>query len=614
MLTTCYVDGIKISIADYKKQEGKDALCPMGHKLIAKRGKSVVHHFAHQNLEACDKWRQGLSNFHAQWQRIVGDKKNIEVCLDKDGNITGNSSFRGYSSFANQSSQQQSSQQQNPTYQNPGLQAVFSNIPSIPTITSESHIADIIRPYQSTNPSTYIRPLVVEIQNSSIDKASIDSREKYYQNMVWVFNFTPRVVAAGKHNKIVFVDGKVSYLKEKVTYVAMISSLDMRFPGQQSNNINGYRGDQCLASEPTQIYGIFIMINTRTKYWFETAKPTYFDCGYGVLRLIMKLDKGFALTLYMTYEEFCQERMPEINGEIYSTCGWFHSQNPTNLIKLNMLPQVINVANIYSSKEKLIIYHNGNEFQGMGLERGKDSWHWFDSYNQQKSIQQSPINQKAKESSAVTQMPQQPQYAMQPFPAQSFPTHQTSYQQLSNQQQPNQPSVQNQPSVIISNPNLLISMMTTQMPTTQNLQLMADPQLAYMSLINKVRTFLGVSANVNIEVEKIKGSENVVVYCNKETYGMQDKFKTLGMKYFKVTSGDKRNKAKINKSIDNAVQTTRISHYDQVGPNQGQPTIVGFDSYKTEKLANAVMTTNPSKGSFYHVALKGFEDKLNKLV
>jgi competence CoiA-like predicted nuclease len=47
MLTTCFVDGVKVSIDDYKKQEGKDPLCPMSHKLVAKKGKKVVHHFAH---------------------------------------------------------------------------------------------------------------------------------------------------------------------------------------------------------------------------------------------------------------------------------------------------------------------------------------------------------------------------------------------------------------------------------------------------------------------------------------------------------------------------------------------------------------------------------------
>ncbi len=582
MLTTAWLDGQKIDIDDYKKQAGKDPLCPLGHRLVGKKGKKVVHHFAHYALEKCDPWRQGLSGFHSQWQKIVLDKKNIEVCMNADGTITGNSSFRGYSSFSQQQPIQQQPQQ-NPTQQSQQFQSMFSDIPSIPTITTEAHIADIIKPNFSGG-----RPLVVEIQNSSIDKASIDSREKYYQNMVWVFNLTPRVVSPGKHNKVVFVDGKVSYLKEKVIYVAMISSLDMKFRiGDQSGqNI----GDQCLGLEPKQIYGIFIIINTRTKYWFETTKPTYFDCGYGILRLIMKLDKGFAFTLYMSYEDFCNERMPEINKEIYATCGWFHTQNPMNLIKLNIVPQIINVPNIYSCKDRIIIYHNGNEFQGMGLERGRDCWQWFDSYNQQKQTITVVNNQ----------TPKQDLY-------------------LNSQGVPTNPLMQHptQSTVIINNQDLLTAMMTSQMTTTQNPQLaLSNSPLNHISLINKLRTFLGVSSNVNIEIENMRGSEQIVVYCNKETYNMKDKFKTLGMTYRKVSKSEKRTKSKINKSVDNAIQASHMNqYYSQF--NSGIPmqtTIVSFDSFKADKLANAVMTTESNKGSFYHAALKGFEDKLNKLV
>src|SRR5665213_2457761 len=97
MLTTCLIDGVKVSIHDYRKEdyEGKVPLCPLGHRLIGKRGRSVVHHFAHYGSEACDDFREGMTNWHAQWQKIVLDKANIEVCLDPDGNIAGNSSFHG---------------------------------------------------------------------------------------------------------------------------------------------------------------------------------------------------------------------------------------------------------------------------------------------------------------------------------------------------------------------------------------------------------------------------------------------------------------------------------------------------------------------------------------
>ncbi len=222
------------------------------------------------------------------------------------------------------------------------------------------------------------RPLIIEIQHSPMDKETINTRESYYQNMIWLFDLTPRVVKRGEHNKIVFVDGKVSYLMDKVSYVAHITSGPSSIRIQTSDEY--YTGDECISEKDINMTGIFIIINTRTKYWFETTKPTYFDTGFGILRMIRKLDKGFCLTQYISYTQFFKERMPPLDEKTLSNCEWFHSLSPIDLIKIGMMPKIIDIPPIIIAPNKLCIKCKDNKLECLGLERGMDDWHFGSFY------------------------------------------------------------------------------------------------------------------------------------------------------------------------------------------------------------------------------------------
>lgn len=417
MLTTASIGNTKINIDDYSKDlhGNLNLLCPLGHKLIAKKGKKVTHHFAHYPGSKCDDWRSGMTNWHSQWQKIVLDSKNLEVCLDKDGKILGNSSFNGFN--------------------------VVSDI--------DCHIADIINPnYQ--NPLYPDRPLVIEVQHSPMDKDTIKSREEYYKNMIWLFDLTPRLVKKGNHNKIVFVDGNISYLKEKVGYVALISCQFTCSP------INSNNSDEMLS-------GIFIIINTRTKYWFDTNKPSFFDCGFGMLELIRKLDKGFCLMRYQSYSDFNRKYMPETNQQMLEKLPWFDDISPLDLISIGFMPKIIDVESIILTKSKIIISYVGSELSCVGLTKGFGVW-YHDLYDN-KDDNSDPLT--------------------------------TLLNHAKN-------------------------------GTGKSVGLHSD---AIMVL--KLRKYLGISANVEIDKYKYKGSEKIKIICSRETYGMKDKFKSLGMKYSK---------------------------------------------------------------------------------
>jgi len=494
MLTTCWVDGVKVSIDDYKKTDGKQPVCPLSHRLIAKKGKKVVHHFAHYPGDVCDRFREGMTYWHAQWQKIVLDKMNLEVCLDLSGQILGYSAFQGYGSNA---------------------QAV------IVAAQAESHIADIIKP---SNLGPGHRPMVIEVQHSSISKDKIESREKYYQRMIWLFDFTPRMVTAEKCNRIVFVDGRISYLKDKVTYIAMISCPQSQYPAQSpsfpaqtavnhgrtfdqiellhSNSDNGTirpdlrienvtrtqsdvvycKGDECENETLTPVSGFFMIISTRTKYWLDTSKPTYFDCGFGILRFLLKLNQSFILVQCLSYEDFIRERMPPTNQEKLAGADWFKTISPALLIKLGMIPRMIDVARIQLCKTKVIFHHKGLELQDMGLEQGMDDWHAGTFY----------VNSTVPQSySTIIAGPL------------GSPTDDVMTMML---RQATSGAIAHGSSASIHN--------------------------EAMSIV-KLRRFLGVSTSVEIKIVNRKGHDWVIVYCNKETYNLKDKFSTLEMTYRK---------------------------------------------------------------------------------
>lgn len=387
-----------------------------------------------------------MSFWHAQFQAIVMEPSNLEVCLSREGHILGHSSFHGQQSFQTALSAQ-----------------------------LDGHIADIIKP----SPQGF-RHLVVELQHSSINTADVKEREEYYQHMIWVFDFTPRTVPKGKHNKISLVDGTITYLKDKVRYLAFISSRSPRAIFPADNNF--FLGDQCLTDQPTPIGGAFIIASTKTKYWFEATKPSYFDSGFGILRLIHRLDSNCSLYLLLSYEDFFRERMPALNAETVKACSWFHSFDHVDLIKLGILPKCIDVPEILICRERVIMRSNGIELDGLGFERGIDDWHWGIHYEKIKTAELKSMAATPGSNDSIL---------------------------LGWLNQAKAGGVYNPVAVEKANAN-------------------KDE----VALITKLKHFLG-SNGLQIEIVAKKGGDIVLVYCDHTTYGMKEKFAALGMTYRK---------------------------------------------------------------------------------
>lgn len=60
-------------------------ICPLcGAEVIAKRGTVRTAHWAHANIEDCDTWSEGKTEWHIAWQEQF-PKDWQEFSIDKDG-------------------------------------------------------------------------------------------------------------------------------------------------------------------------------------------------------------------------------------------------------------------------------------------------------------------------------------------------------------------------------------------------------------------------------------------------------------------------------------------------------------------------------------------------
>ena len=112
-----------------KGLKGQCQLCEA--EVVAKCGDIKVHHWAHKSKIECDKWWDSETPWHRNWKNCVPVEWQEIVHKDANG---------------------------------------------------EKHIADIKTPHG----------LVVEFQHSHISKEERDSREYFYEHMIWIVDGTRR--------------------------------------------------------------------------------------------------------------------------------------------------------------------------------------------------------------------------------------------------------------------------------------------------------------------------------------------------------------------------------------------------------------------------------------
>ena len=120
-------DKVKVHIDDYNGEF--PAVSQLDKPLVAKKGKKVIHHFAHKYTGDRDSWGEiKMTPWHWSYQEIC-KPENIEIRIERDGVL---------------------------------------------------HIADI-----RNNDG-----LVIELQHSPIDDEVIKAREEFYGDMIWLFDYS----------------------------------------------------------------------------------------------------------------------------------------------------------------------------------------------------------------------------------------------------------------------------------------------------------------------------------------------------------------------------------------------------------------------------------------
>lgn len=145
---------------------GLNGKCPFcAGDVIAKCGNQRVHHWAHVSIETCDSWLEQETEWHRTWKNNYPPDWQEYILKDQQ--------------------------------------------------TGEKHIADI-----RTN-----HGLVLEFQHSHIDPEERISREKYYQNMIWVVDGTRLIRDYPR-----FIEGKDNIKSTSLKGFFLVSFIDEIFP------------------------------------------------------------------------------------------------------------------------------------------------------------------------------------------------------------------------------------------------------------------------------------------------------------------------------------------------------------------------------------------------
>ena len=127
---------MKFALVNNVRQEalkGITGSCPTcGQIMIAKCGNKMIHHWSHKGKLECDPWWENETEWHRAWKNYFNNE--------------------------------------------------WQEISHVDPTSGEIHRADVKTPKQ----------LVIEFQNSPINTEEVNSRENFYQNMIWIVNGTRR--------------------------------------------------------------------------------------------------------------------------------------------------------------------------------------------------------------------------------------------------------------------------------------------------------------------------------------------------------------------------------------------------------------------------------------
>jgi competence CoiA-like predicted nuclease len=141
-------------------EKGLQAICEMcAGPLVAKCGKIMIHHWAHNASPCTDTWKEPESPWHREWKSNFPIEWRERVLIDQE--------------------------------------------------TGEKHRADIFVPHKG---------LCIEFQHSQISVDNIELREKFYKKLIWVVNAENQSFSSGSIQKLIDIikSDKELYCKKEL--------------------------------------------------------------------------------------------------------------------------------------------------------------------------------------------------------------------------------------------------------------------------------------------------------------------------------------------------------------------------------------------------------------
>ena len=214
---------MKFGLVNKVKVEARKGLvgyCPFcGSELIAKCGAFKIHHWAHKSIKKCDHWWEPETEWHRNWKN---------------------------------------------NYPNEWQEVQF-----VDPISKEKHIADV----------STIHELVVEFQHSPLDLKERQSREAFYNKMVWVVNGTRL-----NRDYARFQKASDNFLKTEKEGIYWIDNYDQIFPPNWGNCaipvIFDFRGNEILktnSDKANSLFCLFFIPNDRYSILAEISKDLFID-------------------------------------------------------------------------------------------------------------------------------------------------------------------------------------------------------------------------------------------------------------------------------------------------------------------------------------------------
>lgn len=221
---------MQFALVDGQRSEalpGLRGVCPIcGAALVAKCGPRIIHHWAHASRRDCDPWWENETEWHREWKNYFPAECREQTRTAPDGEI---------------------------------------------------HRADIITP----------TGIVIEVQHSAMTDSERQSREAFYQNLVWVVDGRGFKNQFDLHHLLPDPDNEEA--KDLVWYKASrgMAGVNDGIFWRRSENPDSGRGGMVEIHGSNEVRHLiatscghqqYIWIKPR-KTWLDAGCPVYIDFG-----------------------------------------------------------------------------------------------------------------------------------------------------------------------------------------------------------------------------------------------------------------------------------------------------------------------------------------------